>query len=101
MSSEARGLIQGGRPSKLHTVVRNLGVSQCAPRSKEIEAAFDIDAVDSYGLSELLGPGVATECIEAKGQLYIWEDHFYPEVIDPNSGTVLADGEYGELVLTS
>src|SRR6516225_9872742 len=67
----------------------------------EIESAFDIDAVDTYGLSELIGPGVATECVETKDGLYVWEDHFYPEVIDPQSGEVLPDGEYGEVAFTS
>ena len=67
----------------------------------EIESAFDIDAVDTYGLSELIGPGVATECVETKDGLTVWEDHFYPEVIDPQSGEVLPDGEYGEVVFTS
>jgi len=68
---------------------------------KEIEERLGIDAVDIYGLSEIMGPGVANECIETKDGPVIWEDHFYPEVIDPESGTVLADGEPGELVLTS
>jgi phenylacetate-CoA ligase len=67
----------------------------------EIESAFNIDAIDTYGLSELIGPGVASECVETKDGLYVWEDHFYPEIIDPQSGKVLPDGEYGELVLTS
>ena len=67
----------------------------------EIEAAFDMDAVDMYGLSEVIGPGVANECIETKDGLHIWEDHFYPEVIDPATGQVLPDGERGELVFTS
>ena len=67
----------------------------------EIERAFAIDAVDIYGLSEIIGPGVAQECVETKDGLTIWEDHFYPEVIDPASGEVLPDGEEGELVLTS
>ncbi len=67
----------------------------------EIEAAFDIDAVDMYGLSEVIGPGVANECVETKDGLHIWEDHFYPEVIDPASGRVLPDGERGEIVFTS
>ena len=67
----------------------------------EIEAAFDIHAVDIYGLSEVIGPGVASECVETKDGLHIWEDHFYPEIIDPVSGTVLPDGELGELVFTS
>jgi len=67
----------------------------------EIENAFAIDAVDIYGLSEVMGPGVAQECVEAKDGLTIWEDHFYPEVIDPETGAVLPDGEEGELVFTS
>lgn len=67
----------------------------------ELETAFAIDAVDIYGLSEVMGPGVASECVEAKDGLTIWEDHFYPEVIDPTSGEVLPDGEVGELVFTS
>src|SRR5438067_9443460 len=67
----------------------------------EIEQAFDMDATDIYGLSEVIGPGVAQECIETKDGLHIWEDHFYPEIIDPLTGAVLPDGERGELVLTS
>ncbi len=58
-------------------------------------------AVDIYGLSEVMGPGVSQECVETKDGLHIWEDHFYPEVIDPVSGAVLPDGELGELVFTS
>lgn len=67
----------------------------------EIEAAFDMHAVDIYGLSEVMGPGVANECVETKDGLHIWEDHFYPEVIDPVTGEVLPDGAQGELVFTS
>ncbi|MDE2579781.1 MAG: phenylacetate--CoA ligase [Hyphomicrobiales bacterium] len=67
----------------------------------EIEQAFDMHAVDIYGLSEVMGPGVANECVETKDGLHIWEDHFYPEIIDPVSGQVLPDGEMGELVFTS
>ena len=67
----------------------------------EIEQAFDMDAVDIYGLSEVIGPGVANECVETKDGLHIWEDHFYPEVIDPVTGQVLPDGTPGELVFTS
>jgi phenylacetate-CoA ligase len=67
----------------------------------EIEHAFDMHAVDIYGLSEVMGPGVANECVETKDGLHIWEDHFYPEVIDPASGEVLPEGEQGELVFTS
>jgi phenylacetate-CoA ligase len=67
----------------------------------EIEKRLAIDAVDIYGLSEVLGPGVANECVETKDGPTIWEDHFYPEVIDPDTGRVLPEGEFGELVLTS
>jgi phenylacetate-CoA ligase len=67
----------------------------------EIEARAGIDAVDIYGLSEVMGPGVASECIESKDGPVIWEDHFYPEVIDPETGEVLPDGAEGELVFTS
>ena len=68
---------------------------------EEIEQAFDMHAVDIYGLSEIIGPGVANECVESKDGLHIWEDHFYPEVIDPVTGEVLPEGEKGELVFTS
>ncbi|WP_093802757.1 phenylacetate--CoA ligase PaaK [Streptomyces sp. Wb2n-11] len=68
---------------------------------REIEERFAIDAVDIYGLSEVIGPGVAQECVETKDGLHIWEDHFYPEVVDPVTGEVLPDGERGELVFTS
>lgn len=68
---------------------------------REIEDAFNMDAVDIYGLSEVIGPGVASECVETKDGLHIWEDHFYPEVIDPDTGEVLPDGSEGELVFTS
>ncbi|MGW5419474.1 phenylacetate--CoA ligase PaaK [Streptomyces sp. NPDC003943] len=68
---------------------------------REIEERFAIDAVDIYGLSEVMGPGVAQECVETKDGLHIWEDHFYPEVVDPITGEVLPDGEQGELVFTS
>ena len=68
---------------------------------REIEAGFGIDAVDIYGLSEVMGPGVANECVETKDGPTIWEDHFYPEVIDPETGQVLPDGAFGELVFTT
>ncbi|MFD0060511.1 phenylacetate--CoA ligase PaaK [Streptomyces sp. NPDC056637] len=68
---------------------------------REIEERFAIDAVDIYGLSEVMGPGVAQECVETKDGLHIWEDQFYPEVVDPITGEVLPDGEQGELVFTS
>ncbi|WP_030815231.1 phenylacetate--CoA ligase PaaK [Streptomyces sp. NRRL F-2799] len=68
---------------------------------REIEERFAIDAVDIYGLSEVIGPGVAQECLETKDGLHVWEDHFYPEVVDPLTGDVLPEGERGELVFTS
>lgn len=68
---------------------------------REMEDRLGIDAVDIYGLSEVIGPGVAQECVETKDGLHIWEDHFYPEVVDPVTGEVLPDGEEGELVFTS
>ncbi|WP_199237512.1 phenylacetate--CoA ligase PaaK [Azospirillum sp. TSH64] len=68
---------------------------------EEIERTFNIHAVDIYGLSEVMGPGVASECVETKDGPVIWEDHFYPEIIDPESGEVLPDGSYGELVFTT
>ncbi len=67
----------------------------------EIERKLGLDAVDIYGLSEVMGPGVANECIETKDGPVIWEDHFYPEIINPETGEVLPDGELGELVFTS
>ena len=68
---------------------------------REIEERFDMDAVDIYGLSEVMGPGVASECVETKDGLHVWEDHFYPEIIDPATTDVLPDGTTGELVFTT
>ena len=68
---------------------------------REVEERTDMHAVDIYGLSEVMGPGVASECVETKDGLHVWEDHFYPEIIDPDTGEVLPDGEYGELVFTT
>ena len=68
---------------------------------REIETNAGIDAVDIYGLSEVMGPGVASECVETKDGPAVWEDHFYPEIIDPDTGEVLPDGEEGELVFTT
>ncbi len=83
----------------------NVGIFGAEPWTNamraEIEQAFDMHAVDIYGLSEVMGPGVANECVETKDGLHIWEDHFYPEVIDPVTGEVMPDGEMGELVFTS
>jgi phenylacetate-CoA ligase len=68
---------------------------------REIEARFGLDAIECYGLSEVIGPGVAMECAETKDGCHVWEDHFYPEIVDPATGRVLPDGEFGELVFTS
>ncbi|MGR3492997.1 MAG: phenylacetate--CoA ligase PaaK [Shimia sp.] len=68
---------------------------------REVEGAFDMHAVDIYGLSEVMGPGVANECVETKDGLHIWEDHFYPEIIDPSTGETRPDGREGELVFTT
>jgi phenylacetate-CoA ligase len=68
---------------------------------RAIEARMGIDAVDIYGLSEVMGPGVASECVETKDGPTIWEDHFFPEIVDPETGEALPDGEFGELVFTS
>ena len=82
-----------------------IGIFGAEPWTNEmrsaLEARLDMHAVDIYGLSELIGPGVASECVETKDGLHVWEDHFLPEVIDPVTGEVLPDGEKGELVLTS
>jgi phenylacetate-CoA ligase len=82
-----------------------IGIFGAEPWSEEmrlqIEERLGIDAIDIYGLSEVIGPGVAQECIETKDGLTVWEDHFYPEIIDPVTGDVLEDGEEGELVFTS
>jgi phenylacetate-CoA ligase len=67
----------------------------------QVEEAFDMHAVDIYGLSEIMGPGVANECVETKDGLHVWEDHYYPEIIDPVTGKVLEDGQEGELVFTT
>jgi len=68
---------------------------------EEIEARFDMDAIDVYGLSEVMGPGVACECVETKDGLHVWEDHFYPEIVEPATGEVLDDGEKGEMLFTT
>jgi phenylacetate-CoA ligase len=82
-----------------------IGIFGAEPWTNEmrasIEARLNIQAVDIYGLSEVMGPGVANECVETKDGPTIWEDHFYPEIIDPETGEVLPDGEFGELVFTS
>ena len=89
-------------PRKCSLSIGIFGSEPWTPTMREaIEAKLDIDAIDIYGLSEVIGPGVAQECIETKDGLTVWEDHFYPEIIHPESGEVLPDGEQGELVLTS
>ena len=93
---------QGLDPAASSLQVGVFGAEPWTDRMRtEIEALLDIDAVDIYGLSEVIGPGVAQECVETKDGLHVWEDHFYPEVIDPVTGAVLPDGERGELVFTS
>ena len=106
-------------PSYMFTIAeelgrRGVGAGNCSLRigifgaepwseamRQEIELRLGLAAVDIYGLSEVMGPGVASECVETKDGLVLWEDHFYPEVIDPDTGAVLPDGTEGELVLTS
>ncbi len=82
-----------------------IGIFGAEPWTNDMRSAIEkrmgIDAVDIYGLSEVMGPGVASECAETKDGPTIWEDHFYPEIIDPVTGEVLPDGEFGELVFTS
>jgi phenylacetate-CoA ligase len=93
---------QGRDPRKTSLKVAILGAEPWTDAMRsEIEAAFGIHAVDTYGLSEVIGPGVANECIETKDGPTIWEDHFYPEVVNPETGEPVAEGELGELVFTS
>jgi phenylacetate-CoA ligase len=93
---------QGLDPAKCSLKVGIFGAEPWGEAMRaEIEARCGLDAVDIYGLSEVIGPGVANECIETKDGPTIWEDHFYPEIINPESGEPVADGETGELVFTS
>lgn len=93
---------QGRDPRKTSLKVAILGAEPWTDAMRnEIEAAFGIHAVDTYGLSEVMGPGVANECVETKDGPTIWEDHFYPEVVNPETGEPVAEGELGELVFTS
>ena len=93
---------QGIDPATCSLEIGIFGAEPWTPTMrKAIEAKLALDAIDIYGLSEVMGPGVAQECIETKDGLTIWEDHFYPEIIDPETGAVLTDGEQGELVFTS
>ena len=93
---------QGIDPKSTSLEIGIFGAEPWTPTMRQaIESRLDIDAIDIYGLSEVMGPGVAQECIETKDGLTIWEDHFYPEIIDPETGTVLPEGAKGELVFTS
>ena len=93
---------QGLDPAASPLEVGVFGAEPWTPAMRaEIEGAFDMHAVDIYGLSEVMGPGVANECVETKDGLHVWEDHFLPEVVDPDTGAVLPEGERGELVFTS
>ncbi|MGF0253770.1 phenylacetate--CoA ligase PaaK [Rhodococcus erythropolis] len=93
---------KGIDPSKTSLRVGVFGAEPWTEQMRtELEQQLDMHAVDIYGLSEIMGPGVAMECAETKDGLHIWEDHFYPEIIDPVTGEVLPDGEEGELVFTS
>ncbi|MBF6990870.1 MULTISPECIES: phenylacetate--CoA ligase PaaK [Cupriavidus] len=93
---------QGVDPATSSLRVGIFGAEPWTPEMRlAIEKRMGISAVDIYGLSEVMGPGVANECAETKDGPTIWEDHFYPEIIDPNTGEVLPDGEFGELVFTS
>jgi phenylacetate-CoA ligase len=93
---------QGKDPRQMSVSVGIFGAEPWTEAMRrDIEHSADIDAVDIYGLSEVMGPGVANECIEAKDGPVIWEDHFYPEIIDPETGEVLPEGSEGELVFTT
>jgi phenylacetate-CoA ligase len=93
---------QGLDPRRMSVQVGIFGAEPWTEAMRaEIEAGAGIDAVDIYGLSEVMGPGVANECIESKDGPVVWEDHFYPEIIDPDTGEVLPDGSEGELVFTT
>lgn len=93
---------QGIDPKTCSLRIGIFGAEPWTPAMRqEIEARMSMDAIDIYGLSEVIGPGVAQECVETKDGLHIWEDHFYPEIINPASGAVLPDGQQGELVFTS
>ena len=93
---------QGIDPSSTRLRIGMFGAEPWTDQMRlEIENTFGIDAIDVYGLSEVIGPGVACECAESKDGPVLWEDHFFPEIIDPNTGEVLPDGSHGELVFTS
>jgi phenylacetate-CoA ligase len=93
---------QGHDPRRCPLRIGIFGAEPWTPAMRAaIEARTSMDAIDIYGLSEIIGPGVAQECIETKDGLTVWEDHFYPEIVDPETGRVLPEGEKGELVFTS
>jgi len=93
---------QGVDPRESSLAIGIFGAEPWTPTMRTaIETMLDMDAIDIYGLSEVIGPGVAQECIETKDGLTVWEDHFYPEIVDPQTGAVLPEGEKGELVFTS
>src|SRR2546422_3703442 len=93
---------QGLDPRRCSLSIGIFGAEPWTPTMRDaIESRFDMDAIDIYGLSEVMGPGVAQECIETKDGLTVWEDHFYPEIVDPETGAVLPEGTKGELVFTS
>jgi phenylacetate-CoA ligase len=93
---------QGIDAKKTSLKIGIFGAEPWTPAMREaIESKIDMDAIDIYGLSEIIGPGVAQECVETKDGLTIWEDHFYPEIVDPKTGEVLPEGEKGELVFTT
>ena len=93
---------QGIEPGSSSLSIGIFGAEPWTPTMRTtIETIMDLDAIDIYGLSEVIGPGVAQECIETKDGLTVWEDHFYPEIVDPQTGRVLPEGEKGELVFTS
>jgi phenylacetate-CoA ligase len=103
MLNIAEEFVRQGRDPREHSL--KVGIFGAEPWTEamraDIERRIDLDAVDLYGLSEVIGPGVAAECVDTKDGAVIWEDHFYPEVIDPETGAVLPDGQRGELVFTS
>ena len=93
---------QGMDPRTSSLAIGIFGAEPWTPTMRtSIESVMDIDAIDIYGLSEVIGPGVAQECIETKDGLTVWEDHFYPEIVDPDTGAPLPEGQKGELVFTS
>jgi phenylacetate-CoA ligase len=92
----------GHDPRELPVETIIFGAEPCTdPMREEIEQRLDVNGIDIYGLSEIIGPGVSNECHEAQDGLHIWEDHFYPEVVDPRTGEPLEEGQEGELVLTT